>query len=356
MTDKTSNFKEEIDHIPVPVDKLDAIIAQTVQEQDSVQKRKPSIRKKLMLSIGAAVATLALIIGSATVSPVMASIVSHIPVLGSIFSESGDRGLEQVSELGLTQVVGESKTVNGHTVTIDEVFFDGTRLTLGYSLTSEKPLEEFYLEGMNVTIDGKNFSWGGNGGETEVTPTYRTGIYHIEPSDIDVPETFKLGLLFEGKGGEQWKFSIPVKTQSEAQIVTINQTQQAGNIGLNISNLEINPVGLRITYSTVVEENEWPTGAYIKFKAIDSSGNELGVSSEGGGHGEHVNGKIYAKGNSLFEPIDETVTELTITPYLDVPSGGGGVEFDASGNETPIEFEPHEGENIEFESFTVTLP
>src|SRR5699024_8794252 len=134
---------------------------------------------------------------------------------------------------------------NGNTMTIDEVFFDGTRLTIGYSILSEKPLEESYLAGMNVTIDKKTISWAGmDGWETEITPTYRTIISHIDPIDIDVPEKFKLGLIFDGKGGERWKFSIPVKTQSEAKIITINQTQQAGSIGLNISNLEISPVGV----------------------------------------------------------------------------------------------------------------
>lgn len=350
-------FKKEIDNIPVPVDKLDAIITQTVEE--SIQKRKPSVGKKLMLSVSASVVMFALLIGSATVSPVMANIVSYIPVLGSIFSESGDRGLMQVSELGLTQVVGESKTVKGKTITIDEVFYDGTRLTVGYSLVSEEPLGEFYVDhgnGVRFTIDGKNFSYGGTSGETEITPTYRTGIYNIEPSDINIPQTFKLGLYFEGKGGEQWEFSIPVKTQSSAEFVAINQTQQAGDVVLNISNLEISPVGLRLTYNTITEENEFSQGAYIKFRAVDASGNELVISSEGGGHGETVNGKIYSKGNSLFEPIDDNVTELTITPYLDVPSGGGGVEVDETGNETPIEFERYKGEDIEFDSFTVTVP
>lgn len=49
------------------------------------------------------------------------------------------------------------------------------------------------------------------------------------------------------------------------------------------------------------------------------------------------------------------MTELTITPYLDWPSGGGGVEFDAAGNETPIDFEPYKGKETKFDSFTVTL-
>ena len=94
----------------------------------------------------------------------------------------------------------------------------------------------------------------------------------------------------------------------------------------------------------------------MTFKVVDSSGNELVVSSEGGGHAEVVKDKIYAKGNSLFEPIDDNVTELTITPYLILPAGGGGVEIDANGKERPIDFKPYQGEEIKFDSFTVTLP
>ena len=355
MTDKIPSFKDEINNIQVPTDKLDAIISNTVQS--SAPKRNGGFRKKVLYSMGAAVVAFGLLVGSATVSPVMATFVSHIPVVGSIFSESGERGLERVSELGLTQVVGESKTVKGNTITIDEVFYDGTRLTVSYSLLSVEPLGEYYLDpAINATINGKNFSFGGNGGQTEITPTYQTGIYNIEPSGIDVPEKFKLGLFFEGEGGERWKFSIPVKTQTGAEFVPVNHTQQVEGIGLSIPNLEISPVGVRLTYNTVSEENGFHFGAFINFRAVDSSGNELVVSSGGGGHVEAVNGKVHTKGNSLFEPIDDNVTELTITPYLDSPSGGGGVEINPNGKETPIDFKPYQGEEIKFDSFTVTLP
>ena len=358
MTDKIPSFKEEIDDIQVPIDKLDAIILNTVQA--SVPKRKRSIQKKILYGVAAAIAAFGLLIGSATISPVMANFVSQIPVVGSIFSESGERGLEQVSELGLTQVVGESKTVKGNTITIDEVFFDGTRLTVSYSLESEEPLGQYYLgSGADITIDRKSISYGGNSGETEITPTYRTGIDNIEVASGELPKKFELGLIFEGKGGERWKFSVPVQEQSSAEFVTINHRQEAANIDLTISNLEISPLGLRLNYITLTGENESLTesfGSFITFKAVDSLGNELVVSSEGGGQAEIVNGKIHSKGNSLFEPVDETVKELTVTPYLILPSGGGGVEVDAFGNEKLIDFKPYKGEPVEFKSFTVKLP
>ena len=358
MTDKIPSFKEEIDDIHVPIDRLDTIILNTVQA--SAPKRKRSIQKKVLYGVGAAVAVFGLLVGSATISPVMANFVSQIPVVGSIFSESGERGLEQVSELGLTQVVGKSKTVNGNTITIDEVFYDGTRLTVGYSLESEEPLGEYYLgSGLDFTIDGKSISYGGSSGETEITPTYRTAIDNVDVASGELPKKFELGLFFEGKGGERWKFSVPVQEQSGAEFVTINHTQRAGSIDLTVSNLEISPLGLRFNYNTLTDENEFPSGefgSFIEFKIVDSSGNELVISSEGGGQAEVVNGKIHSKGNSLFEPVDDIVKELTVTPYLILQSEGGGVEIDAAGNEKPIDFKTYKGKTVEFESFTVILP
>ena len=355
MTDKIPSFKEEIDDIHVPIDKLDAIILNTVQA--SAPKRKRSIQKKVLYGVGAAVAAFGMLVGSATISPVMANFVSQIPVVGSIFSESGERGLEQVSELSLTHVVGESKTVEGNTITIDEVFYDGTRLTIGYSLESKKPLGELYLgSGPDFTVDGKSISHGGSSGETEITPTYRTGIANMEAVDTNFSGQFELGLFFEGQGGERWEFSVPVEEKSSAELVTINHTQQAGNIDLAVSDLEISPLGLRFAYNAITEGNEFPTGSYISFRVVDSSGNELVSSWEGGGQAEIVNGKIHSKGNSLFEPVGDTVKELTVTPYLIYPSEGGGVEIDASGNEKPIDFKPYKGEPVEFKSFTVKLP
>ena len=147
-----------------------------------------------------------------------------------------------------------------------------------------------------------------------------------------------------------------MQEKSSAELVTINHTQQAGNIDLTVSNLEISPLGLRFAYNAITEGNEFPTGSYISFRVVDSSGNELVSSWEGGGQAEIVNGEIHSKGNSLFEPVGDTVKELTVTPYLIYPSEGGGVEIDAAGNEKSIEFKPYKGKPVEFESFTVKLP
>ena len=69
-----------------------------------------------------------------------------------------------------------------------------------------------------------------------------------------------------------------------------------------------------------------------------------------------VKNKIVFKSNKHFDPIDSNVSELTITPYVVIPSGGGGVEVDENGNEKELEYEGDMIQPVEFESFKVRIP
>ncbi|MFS0577389.1 DUF4179 domain-containing protein [Sporosarcina sp. 179-K 3D1 HS] len=354
MTDNIPTFKEEIDEIPVPMDKLDAIIATTIAEH--APKRKRSIRKKMGYAVGAAAVAFGLLIGSASVSPVMANFVSQIPIIGSIFSESGDAGLVQVSNLGMTQMVGASKTSRGDTLTINEVFYDETRLTVSYSLETKEPLGELYFtRGFpDVSINGKSpSSYGGSLQETDVTPNYRTGLFSIDAS-TDLPDEFTLGLRFEGTDGQRWKFKIPVKAQTNVDVVTLDETQQAGDISLAVTELKISPAGLLIRFNAEAEENFFLT-SNIDFKVVDDLGIKLG-SHSGGSQGTLKDGREFFEGNRLFDPVSADARKLTITPVAQHASGGGGVEIAEDGSETKLEFTPYTGEPIEFKSFTVELP
>ncbi|MFJ7932775.1 DUF4179 domain-containing protein [Sporosarcina sp. NPDC096371] len=352
MTDKIPSFKEEIDDIHVPIAKLDAIILNTVLR--SVPKRKTSLRNKVVYSAAAAVVAFGLLIGSATVSPVMATFVSQIPIIGSIFSVSGERGLERVSELGLTQVVGQSKTVNGITITIDEVFYDGTRVTVGYSEESEEPLEDLYVIPI-FDVDGKRMPTGGI--VRKITPTYWTKVISIEPYREVLPKKFVLGMSFEGKNGEQWNFSAPVEEQPGVQQVTINHSQQIEGIDLLVENIKIGTSGFLLRYKVVSEKYPDLT-TLLEFRVVDSLGNELTMSGGGKENGNEdglfEEGLVY--GTRLFDSVDEHAKELTIIPYLSIPEQGDWKIKDSEGNLTDIDVSQFEGIDITFDSFTVKLP
>jgi hypothetical protein len=347
MTDKIPSFKEEIDDIHVPIDKLDAIILKTVQ--GNVPRKKRSIRKKLLYSVAAAIAAFGLLIGSATVSPVMATIVSQIPIIGSIFSTSGEHGLERVSDLGLTQVVGQSKTVNGITITIDEVFYDGTRVTVGYSQESEEPLEDYYVSPM-LDVDGKSMPIVSR--DREITPTHWTNVVSIEPYRMALPKRFEIGMSFEGKAGERWYFSTPVEEQPGVRQVTINHSQQTEGVNLFVEDVKIGRAGFLLRHE-VASEKYYDLMTFVQFRAVDSFGNELAVSGGGPGGGPYGERRVY--GTTLFDPVEELAKELTITPYLSIPKQGEWSTTDSEGNVIDVDVSQYEGIDIKFDSFTVKL-
>jgi len=57
--------------------------------------------------------------------------------------------------------------------------------------------------------------------------------------------------------------------------------------------------------------------------------------------------KMVYTSNKQFDPIDSDVTEVTITPYLDLPTSGGGVEIDENGEETELEYKNDSIQHVE---------
>ena len=61
------------------------------------------------------------------------------------------------------------------------------------------------------------------------------------------------------------------------------------------------------------------------------------------------------KGTHLFDPVDGDATEVTITPYIKFPKQGEFAEV-LDGITVDVDMALYEGEEREFDSFTVKLP
>ncbi|MFS0554853.1 DUF4179 domain-containing protein [Brevibacillus sp. 179-C9.3 HS] len=357
MREKIHAYKEQVDRIPVPTEKLDAIIDNTVLKHAS-SKRNRVNKRKLVYSTGAAVVALGILFSSATVSEAMANLVSKVPFIGSIFAAYGDSGLKQVSEKGLTTVIGESQEVGGSAITVNEVYYDGTRFTIGYTLETKKEVGEHYLgSSPDMTVNGEVFGYAGSSKLTQITPTLATGIVDIDAIN-GLPQQFKLGLSFHGEDGKKWDFSLPISARTDTKRIPINHKQQAGGIDLTVSDITMGPAGLVVSFQAVTEEIGY-LSSYLEFKVVDEKGNELGAYS-GGSQGKRSDGKEFLTGTRRFDPITADVKELRITPFMKLPTGGSGVEIDEKGNETvlktAIDTMKHHEKDIQFQTFVVTLP
>src|SRR5690625_7196557 len=75
-------------------------------------------RKKhaIVYAIGSIAAAFVILIGLSYQSPALASSLSKIPIIGSVFGDSDLIGLQQAQEKGLTIQIGETKTLSGISV------------------------------------------------------------------------------------------------------------------------------------------------------------------------------------------------------------------------------------------------
>ncbi len=87
----------------------------------------------------------------------------------------------------------------------------------------------------------------------------------------------------------------------------------------------------------------------------DENGKEI-TSHSGPVTGKRHKGIMVFNGQNKFDPVSEGVKELTITPYLALPTDGGGVEFDENGESKELEFKGDSLQPVEFESFKVKIP
>lgn len=325
-------FKKSIEQIKIPHQKLDEIIEKTIQSSESPKNK--SIKRRAGLGVAAAIIGLGVVIGSANVSPSFASTLSQIPIIGT-FVTVGDDGLKSVSEQGLTDLVEQSITKGDETVTIDEAYFDGTRLTVGYTIQTKKPLAEDEMPTIglaDISIDGvKQDGFTLNGTGQLVNETTFTGYYNLDNLSKELPEDFNLELHFVGDKNKKWDFQFPIKKNHLVKNQAIHVTQQVDGIEINLLHLQTGPAGTELEYEVISDKNISDITPFFNLNAKDDLNKDLSEYA-GGGTIEHLERgeKHVLKGKILLNPISEHASQIIVTPEF----VSGESEFVESGNES----------------------
>ncbi|AIC96055.1 DUF4179 domain-containing protein [Shouchella lehensis] len=339
-------------HTDIPIEEVRSAIVTGLDRGRKAKNR----RKKGVYAVVGVAATSTILVGSAYMSPALANNLSHIPIIGSIFGNSDVIGLQEAHKSGLSSQVGETQLVDGISITLEEVIYDDSTLSFSYLIKSEEPLSDYYFgAGAELTFNGVSPStYGGSYGEEHLSDTTRTAIQTIGVTD-EMPDHFEVGLVLHGEEGESWYFSTPVQKVDSEKIV-VNHTQTVDGLTVTVPDLSYGKTGLNLTYQGFDERTdvEQSFGMEIEFQVVDQDGNEInGIG--GGVSGNIVHNKFEFSSIKSFDPIDDTVTELTITPHVVLPTNGGSVHIDEDGNETKQPFDEKVGEPPTFTSFKVKL-
>lgn len=287
-------------------------------------RRKKSKRKVGLYSVSAAVVGFGLFKGSAIVSPAMAKMASQIPLVGTLFNESADEGLRIAGQKGLTQVVDQSSKDNGITLTINEVFYDGTRLTIGYTQESLFAIGE--LERPTIEVNEKEINFSSAYSGDFITPQKYKGVIDITPTE-ELPEQFQMKIRIDAVGviPGKWEFDFPMKQSSKVKVVRPNEMKLISDAEVTIESLKLGPAGTDLTVGILADKNNQMVDPYsLNFYVVDENGDVLD-SVTGSGSGETVDGKEQARLQFLYSPIKEGVEKVRIIPYV-IPTSENGYE------------------------------
>lgn len=315
-------FNKELENIHVPVEKLDTIIQQTINKN---RKQKPRRKKMVLTTIGSVAAAFILFLGSATLSPTLAKVASGIPLVGTFFNESGDEGLQIAGKSGLTQVINQESKDNGVTLTMNEIFYDGTRLTFG--LTHESLLAIGDIERPTILVNGKeiNFSSGSSG--KYITPSKYEAIMNISPTE-ELPEEFDMKIIIDAVGlmPGNWEFEFPVKQSNEVTVIRPNITNVIYDAKVTVESVKLGPAGTDLAIQIQSDPNNTKIDPYmdLHFAMIDDQGRVLPTLT-GSGYGDTIDGIEVANHRYLYTPMKEDAKSLTILPYK-IPNQSGAVE------------------------------
>ncbi|RSK27203.1 DUF4179 domain-containing protein [Bacillus sp. HMF5848] len=295
-----------------------------------------------------AIAAIVLLMGvSATVSDTFADTIKNIPFLGAIFEEIGDSGLNQASKQGLATEVNETISTKNISITITDVIFDGTRLSIAYVKQSNEEFAPDYMnhfvEDLDIFIDGKLLHNLGMGIRAEQLDDHTiAGVVDINTEE-SLKESFTLTLkmreIDEEKGN--WKISIPIQKIGDGKTILLHDQKEFNNTTWKLVKATLTPATTKISFNTIlpidaVENNDWD----ISYQLLDDKGIQVRPLS-GHASGSPLDDNMWInKSSAVFAPVshasDYLIFQAIMRPLKEAPFS---VVEASLQNNLPIELE-----------------
>lgn len=366
--DETIKARARREGSPVPPDYDSKVktLLDTLPEQAGLPRRR-----RLPVSRVAVVAVAAVFVvgaGAATVGPSVLSMtqgaIQYFQNRDSAYS-SQKAILEQYNA-----AVGVSQTVDGQTLTIDNIAIDDSYMTVFYTLTSETPIQKVGSEtdpepwraGWTApifwaTVNGKEMDTSGaiDSEASFVNDCTLTGIHRLVLRD-QLPDTFDLLLYTGGTSREvdaKYRFNLSIdKSAVAVKSLTVTpktkahihfdekvypdqgaeSVHEARDYTIRIDRVSISPLGSSITISEGVGLLDDDRGPFCSFALRDDKGNYLPVLSSSGLISGGLPGTRFS---NVFEFISDDIDMKSLT-LVPVESPGHAHQISGDINALPL--------------------
>jgi hypothetical protein len=331
MSNSIKRFKDDIENIEVPKKELEKAI--NIGIDRGTTKKFPA--QKLMYSSSVAVVIMALLLGSGFVSPAMAKVLSEIPYLGSVLPYS-DKGLKVADEKGLIKSIGETSVDQGIPITVTDVYYDHSRLEIGYYI----PLEDVDVGGVDelgiigiseleIYLDGTRAT--GYGASNDYKEDYIVGTFNVTDDFSQLPENPTIQIQITevlGKQG-QWLFEFETERVQDQINIEINESAQTDTLTFTVKEMEVTPSTTKINYELQIPANPnlIDFNPYsLVFTLFGVNGDPLELIKTGNIYYEHTEDVTIMSSELYYEPIAETSRNMTVVPSIKSTNEGNELD------------------------------
>ncbi|WP_404430366.1 DUF4179 domain-containing protein [Sutcliffiella horikoshii] len=314
----TSEFEE----IYVPTNELEQRV-QKALEIGQKRERKKSNRLQLLKVNFAAILVVGIIAVLAQSFWNADEDLSGSVAKDSILSHYGDPGINLVAIEGKTTALDLVEKSNGMTLKIKEVYFDESRVAVGYEVEAEEAKKGQVYSTMS--FNGKDLGGGTGNWDIAADQTHR-GILDFDAEDLADAGTIELNVEFSEFNDKQaeWHFQVKVEKEPGLLVRGLGLEKQDEGSRFRVSLLEETASRLELTTSfnlpddirkTITEDmllemivvGEQPDGSFISNRYYRQSGNW--------GFAERMKeGKSYTS-HSEFAPLRK-VDSFKVIPYV----------------------------------------
>ena len=279
-------------------------------------KRHEMMRQAITIAGIIPLMSMLIVIASGFIFPAMAQTLSNIPVIGSIFAKSYDPGLKSVVEKELVDKHNMQMIYDGTTITIKEVYYDNSGISIGYTVQSkntgiEKSLYSIMLYYDGSPIKGPSISDHGHKvSENEYAYTFSVDYSH---QNTKLPETFDLSIKVvttaEGKPFQEtpFNFTVPVsrnKADGSSREFTVMKSFHDKDYSLLVKKVTFTPSTTVLTYDITGPKNK-----HLFVKVMDENNNVIGPFKSG----------EYDKDDSISSESETMYMTVYCTPFETIP-------------------------------------
>ncbi len=246
----------------------------------------------------------------------------RIPIVGNVFSVLEDsiykNYKESANEINIT------KESNGINITVNDAIFDGTNITLTYTIESNRDLGEDISLWNYIKLKEIEHS----GSSTEHSFIKISENTYIGQDNISLFDLFKSpkdsidftldirGIIDVDNGSEtkgKWKFDISLDA-TEGKTTLVNKSVESEGVMATIERVTINPMSVLISYSQSVSDdiiNKYDS-VMMNLEVRDDLGNIYEIK----GHGSTGDTKMNQLSSITVEKLKDEAKKLIVTPKV----------------------------------------